>query len=574
MLECQILSAQQRVTPLAPTRSSQGRVALDFYTAVAPQLISQFERVHYWHGISHDPPELLYRSNLESDPFPFPVPGTRWFQLPVKTAEGVFETPLNPVWHIVAPKIIALLKKRGIKYSALKTARFSTCDEDEKKTLGPIVIWIATHPNTTSAENARDASPDILHILEEHKVEGAVVEWYEGSVQKLSGPALMCVADELDPTRYVRHPLTVSLGMPIATRKRENTDTQGTVSFFFHETKYKDGEPSARVLAVSNKHVLHANTTVDYQLKGTSAPRQYVQVCGCLRFQRLLDETRALVAKNVAEAVRLAEKIVRLEAEPRGKNQEQLEDEHALEICKNKLNKLNKDNGKLQAFFKEVNSQWSDIARRTIGFVDWAPSISVDVDDCHYTRDIGTVELDSHKFKDNFQGNVVDLGNKFTALELDNMFWPNKSNRSGIKFPHDRLLRIQGVVTRELLATPDCYDENGDPLYIVGKNGNTTGFTTGRYSGLEAYLCDESGRESIEVAIYNYSRMSGNFSAKGDSGSLIFTGDGRMLAILHSGMPKGCYSHVTYGTPAWWVVEQLKLHYPHADFNRTTFFSG
>ncbi|CAE6519816.1 unnamed protein product [Rhizoctonia solani] len=574
MLECQILSAQQKVTPLAPTRSSQGRIAPDFYTAVAPQLISKFEKVHYWHGISIDPPELLYRSNLESNPFLFPVPGTRWFQLPVKTAEGVFETPLNPVWHIVAPKIIALLKKRSIKYSALKTARFSTCEEDRKKTLGPVVIWIATHPNTTSAENARDASPHILHILEQYKVENAVVEWYEGSVQKLSGPALMCVADKLDPTRYVRHPLTVALGLPIATKKREDADAQGTLSFFFHETKYKNGNPSARVLAVSNKHVLHANTTMDYQLKGTGAPRQYVRVCGCPRFQRLLDETRALVAKNVAEAVRLTEEIVRLEAELKSKNQRKAGGEHALAIYKNELNKLNTDNGKFQAFFKEVNTQWSDIARRTIGVVDWAPSISIDVDDHHYTRDIGTVELDSHKFKDNFQGNVVDLGNKFTALELDNMFWPNKCNRSGIKFPHDCLLRIQGVVTRELLATPDCSDENGDPLYIVGKNGNTTGFTTGRYSGLEAYLCDESGRESIEVAIYNYSKTSGNFSAKGDSGSLIFTGDGRMLAILHSGMPKGGHSHVTYGTPAWWVVEQLKLHYPHADFNRTTFFPG
>jgi len=100
------------------------------------------------------------------------------------------------------------------------------------------------------------------------------------------------------------------------------------------------------------------------------------------------------------------------------------------------------------------------------------------------------------------------------------MFWPNNSNRSGIKFPSNRLLRIQGVVTRELLATPDCYDENGDPVYIVGKDGNTTDFTAGRYSGLEAYLCDEFGRESTEVAIYNYSKTSGNFSAKGDSSSL------------------------------------------------------
>ena len=318
--------------------------------------------------------------------------------------------------------VIALLKKRGIKYSALKTARFSTRDEDGKKTLGPIVIWIATHPNTTRAENARDASPDILHILEDHKVDGAVVEWYEGSVEKLSGPALMRVADETNPTHYVRRPFTTALGMPIATNGREEADAQGTVSFFFHENKCKNGEPSARVLAVSNKHVLRAGTTVDYRFKGTGAPRQYVRVCGFHRFQRFLDETRALVAKNVAEAVRLAEEIVRLEAEPKSENQEQgEEDEDALEIEKDRLKKVNKDNGKLQAFFKEASTQWIDIARRTIGFVDWAPSISIDADDRHYTRDIGTVELDSQKFKDNFQGNVVDLG-AFCLISLMNIF--------------------------------------------------------------------------------------------------------------------------------------------------------
>lgn len=81
--------------------------------------------------------------------------------------------------------ILSLLKKHGIKYSGISTVRFSTCDEEGKKTLGPIVIWISTHPNTTSAENARDASPGILEILEEHNVHGAVVEWYEGAVQRL-----------------------------------------------------------------------------------------------------------------------------------------------------------------------------------------------------------------------------------------------------------------------------------------------------------------------------------------------------------------------------------------------------
>ncbi|KAF9218701.1 hypothetical protein BS17DRAFT_719790, partial [Gyrodon lividus] len=431
MLECQSLSAQQEALkhPVSPALSdastlcSQLSITSDA-TVVAPHLISKFEKVHYWHGISVDPPELLYRSDLKSNPFLVHPPGTRWSEVPVKTTEGVFGTPLNTVWHIVAPMIIALFKKRGIKHSALKTACVSTRDEDGKKTLGPIVVWISTHPHTTSTENACEASPDILHILEEHKVEGAVVEWYEGSVEKLSGPALMRVADETNPTHYVRRPFTAMLGMPIATKEREEADAQGSVSFFFHEKRDKNGEPSARVLAVSNKHVLREDTTVDYQFMGGGAPRQYVRVCGFRRFQRSTDETRALVTRNVAEAVRLAEEITRLEAKPKSKNEEQAEeDKDALEIKKGQLNKVNRNNVKLQAFFKEVNIQWHDIARRNIGFVDWAPSISIDVDDRHYTQDIGTVELNSQKFKDNFQGNVVNLGNKFTSHELNTIFW-------------------------------------------------------------------------------------------------------------------------------------------------------
>jgi len=102
-------------------------------------------------------------------------------------------------------------------------------------------------------------------------------------------------------------------------------------------------------------------------------------------------------------------------------------------------------------------------------------------------------------------------------------------------------------------------------------DGNTGDLTVGRYAGLEAYLCNELGVESTKLAIYNYDKQSGSFSAKGDSGSLIFDGEGLMVGILHSGMPKGASSHVTYATPTWWAIEQLKPQYPHTDLNCTSF---
>ena len=44
-----------------------------------------------------------------------------------------------------------------------------------------------------------------------------------------------------------------------------------------------------------------------------------------------------------------------------------------------------------------------------------------------------------------------------------------------------------------------------------------------------------------------------------------------MVGIPEWRMPKGGSNHVTYATPAWWAMEQFKLKYPHADFDRIAF---
>lgn len=132
------------------------------------------------------------------------------------------------------------------------------------------------------------------------------------------------------------------------------------------------------------------------------------------------------------------------------------------------------------------------------------------------------------------------------------------------------MLRISGVVPHELLAKPNCFDANREACFIVMKDGND-GLTVGRYAGLEAYIVDGLGAESIELAIYNYDKQSGSFSIKGDSGALIFDAEGHMVGILHSGMPKGTSNHVTFATPAYFALDQIKLHYPNADFYRESF---
>ena len=373
-----------------------------------PYHITDWEKGAYYNGISSNPPKLLYRSDLQTNPFP--VPQGRFPLLPLKTVHGVFRTQLNAVWDLVAPQICDLLESHIIRYSAITTARFSTHDDDGNDKFGPIVIWIATHPFTTTAENAHNISPAILSLLKANGVEGVVTEWYEGAVENFSGLPLLRVTPDTDPTHYHHRLLTTALGMPITTEEQAVKDVQGSVSFFFHENKDKNGNISNRVLAVRNCHVLRNNTNIDYEFKGTDTSHQIVRLAGRRRFQRAIDEIKVSTGHLGTDADLLAREIVEMEQELETTPSDVDDATAVLEDKKAKLAKVNTDIRVLEAFHKELNSQWSDIGCRNIGHIDWAPKISVDVDNGCYTLDIGTFELNEARFRPSFAGNIVDLG--------------------------------------------------------------------------------------------------------------------------------------------------------------------
>ncbi|KAJ8517849.1 hypothetical protein ONZ45_g5000 [Pleurotus djamor] len=164
----------------------------DAHTVIAPDLISEFESYFWYHGISGDPPKLLWRSDLETNPFSIPAPETHFIKIPIKSIHGVFGTRLNAVWCYVAPQILDLLKDRAIRYSSLTTARFAIVEDgkEEKERFGPIVVWIGVPPNSASVTTLGDATPAILRIHNDAQVTDVVVEWYEEVVQKPVGRPL------------------------------------------------------------------------------------------------------------------------------------------------------------------------------------------------------------------------------------------------------------------------------------------------------------------------------------------------------------------------------------------------
>ena len=103
------------------------------------------------------------------------------------------------------------------------------------------------------------------------------------------------------------------------------------------------------------------------------------------------------------------------------------------------------------------------------------------------------------------------------------------------KYPRDRLLRIRGIASEELLRDRRIHNDKDDRRGItVLKDGNTTGLTIGHIAGMVSFVRGTEGMESIELGVYNVDREE-VFSKEGDSGSLVVDGHGRMVGMMHAG---------------------------------------
>ena len=105
-------------------------------------------------------------------------------------------------------------------------------------------------------------------------------------------------------------------------------------------------------------------------------------------------------------------------------------------------------------------------------------------------------------------------------------------------------------------------DQNGDPCVIVLKRGRVTGLTVGRANNIRSYTRNYfDGNEpevSKEWAILPFDNKSGPFSARGDSGSVIVDGGGRIGGLLTGGAGTTLSSDVTYATPIDFVLKCIR----------------
>jgi hypothetical protein len=296
-------------------------------------------------------------------------------------------------------------KEFNVHVSSMFPVQFSYPDAEGKHVLEEhIVVWISVFPGTTSEESCRDANSPILAILEKHNVKDAAVHWIEGAPERFGpGPAMMEVVDDTDPTAYISRAVTAVLGVPLAPQTQQAKDGQGSLGVFFHEGKDKHGKKSDRVLAFTNKHVVSEDTKTDYELRRSGARKQYIRNCGLRRYEKMLEETRAAIARKVGEGKLVAEQL----------EQNVFATQRARRLKEAELKTLEEEVVMLDDFLGLAKSSRAEINNRAVGWLDYAPRIQNDVDNRRYTWDGAMFQLDKARWEQQFKGNHVYLGSFF-----------------------------------------------------------------------------------------------------------------------------------------------------------------
>ena len=140
--------------------------------------------------------------------------------------------------------------------------------------------------------------------------------------------------------------------------------------------------------------------------------------------------------------------------------------------------------------------------------------------------------------------------------------------QSGFEYPVGRLIPLQNI--RRRLDAPSWYGRRQWWSLLVCRKERPHDRRR-ILSHVREYFPNQTPQTSIEWAILPYyDNNKGAFSISGDTGSVIVDGRGRYGGILSGGADKTTSSDITYATPIWWLLEDIKANgFPDAHLNLT-----
>ncbi|KAI0259708.1 hypothetical protein BC834DRAFT_833072 [Gloeopeniophorella convolvens] len=517
----------------------------------------------YYSGLCSSP-KLVYRTGTT----PWTMPTGPEAHRRLKELRPVFGHKLNIVWEDLGPKICRLLDSQGVFWTSIDVVRFIKVGEGE--VVGPVVLWIGVTPKTLLGKDARTSANGCLDLLKEFDIGDVEVEFRESIYTLSAGPSLLEPASDLDSDVKYRGPLTSALGLSIAAEATPHAE--GTGGIYLAE-----GGNSKKILLVTARHVLFPpNDSGLNHNDNTFAPRHDVLLLGTRAFNNFFTSLRTALESLGAAFERYESQIERLRVSVGAGGD--IEDIERATTRMKKAQRLSDDSKAvikaLQKLYNETK-KWSNPNQRVLGHIVRSPPITPGAGVEGFTEDYAVIKLDDSKIKDAFKGNVIDLGTKIPSDEFTQMMYARVDAASSFKYPDDRLLQLQGVISEDIMRDPDMLDRSGEKCLLVIKNGHATGVTIGRANGIKSYtrryFSNGTHQDSMEWSILPYDSKSGAFCASGDSGSIIVDGRGRIGGLLTGASGKTESSDVTYATPFYWLLSRIKKNgFPQANLNLPT----
>ena len=542
------------------TGSSEPLPILDPATP-PPCLVTEEVAAGYYKGLPSRP-----RLVATTRPGPFETPaGPEAYTVP-KELRVLGNHPLANIWEDdLAFKLHHVLNSMDVNWTSTDVVRIANAEDSS----GAVVIWIGVEPGTLSFDDGAVVVLKCREVLDTYRIQGVDIEIRESRIIRPAGrrflsPALGRLLAP-DPTLTHRESFTATLGIPISTKKMPHIE--GTGGFYISA-----GGDDKKIYLVTARHIVlpkNKDTNVEWRRKNTSEPRYDVVVLGNSGFSEKLSAISDEIEIQ-QDGIKHIQNRIDFVA---GRNDQ--EAERVRNDAEDALRNVNQTIEDLIELRQNI-MRWTNPNDRVFGHLVWSPPIKLSEDSGQYTQDFAVIEIHPKKLDaQNYRGNAIDLGLKYTGKQLDAMMYPKKTNKSDTSFeyPPDRLMRLRGLLPeRELYKLLPVVDANDDPCLMVIKNGAKTGLTVGRGNNVCSYSrCYFEGAcmVSKEWPIINYDRNSGIFSESGDSGAVIADAFGRICGLITASTGPTDSTDITFATPVDFIMKVLRTTetFKHAHLN-------
>ncbi|CAO1639286.1 unnamed protein product [Sympodiomycopsis kandeliae] len=497
----------------------QSESSLPLVSRVIPP--SPEEANGYYYGLTSRP-KLIARAS--SGTVIWSIIQGQWTRPPHRTLLPLYDADVCEAWEQVLDDVVSILRHQKVPWQIIDVVKM--LQQGSQTAAG--VVWIGCLPDQCSFEQAAA----VIHALQILFVSFPALQKLDIQLRESCVKTLGWLR-EGTLRNDITSPFLSGIGAPICPSALPHCEGTGAV---FLSSKTATGE-SETFLLTARHVVCHSGDKAI--LRPTDDEKTKVSLVGSATWARLpqmLDDARLDIAQDIQD---------------HGPSQQMTRAAEALQQV------------------ESLAKSRRQAVDRIIGDVIFSPPLQAGIP---FTEDWALVRVEDAALIPGC--NQLYLGDKMRASEMRTRMHPHISCRPNtFKMPPGSLLAVGGILDAKDLTSPSrALDAESEPALMVLKRGSATGVTIGRGNGIWSArrVISAAGREqtSREWLILGETRNQA-FADKGDSGSAVVDGQGKVGGIVTAGDdPNGDGRGVdlTYATPMWWLLERIKA-YTGRDFH-------